>query len=77
MPNFSEKDFPKISIDQYKAYKPNDLKLIYKIKLDNQENYSQKRVITKILKLDQNNQYGFEMTKPMSTGCIKENEPSS
>ena len=36
-----------------------------------------KRVITKILKLDENNQYGFSMTKPMPTGCIKEKQPPS
>ena len=40
----------------FKAQKRDDLKLIYKIKLDNQENYCKKRVITKILKLDENNQ---------------------
>ena len=32
-----------------------------------------KRVITKILKSDENNQYGFGMTKPLPTGCIKQN----
>ena len=31
-----------------------------------------KRVITKILKLDENNQYGNGMTKPLPTGCIKD-----
>ena len=35
----------------FKAYKRDDLKLIHKIKLDNQENYSKKRVITKTLNL--------------------------
>ena len=30
-----------------------------------------KRVITKILKLDENNQHGYVMTKPLPTGCIK------
>ena len=36
-----------------------------------------KRVITKIVKFDGNNQYGSAMTKPMPTGCIKEyNSPS-
>ena len=25
-----------------------------------------------ILKLEKNSQYGYAMTKPMSTGCIKE-----
>ena len=33
-----------------------------------------KRVITKILKLDENNQYGNGMTKPLPTGCIKDND---
>ena len=75
MPNLTEKDFQKMNTDQsFKAYKRDDLKRIYKIKLDNQENYSKKRVITKILKFDENNQYGFGMTKPMPTGCIKEKE---
>ena len=40
MPNLTEKDFQKMNINQsFKAYKHNDLKLIYKIKLDNQKNY--------------------------------------
>ena len=30
-----------------------------------------KKIISKILKLDENNQYGFGMTKPLPTGCIK------
>ena len=77
MPNLTEKDFQKMNINQsFKAYKHNDLKLIYKIKLDNQKTIK-KRVITEILKLDKNNQYGFAMTKPMLTGCIKEKEPPS
>ena len=33
----------------------------------------EKRVITKILKLDGKNQYSFGMTKPFLTGCIKQN----
>ena len=78
MPNFTEKDFQKMNIDQsFKAYKRDNLKLIYKIKLDNQESYSKKGVITKILKFDEKNQYGFGMTKPMPTGWIKEKEPPS
>ena len=78
MANLTEKDFQKMNIDQsFKAYKRDDLKLIYKIKLDNQANYSKKRVITKILKLDENSQYGFAMIKPVLTGCIQEKEPPS
>ena len=72
MPNLTGKDFQKMNIDQsFKAYKRDDLKLIYKIKLDNQENYSKKRVITKILKLDENHQYAFSMTKPMRLVALK------
>ena len=75
MPNLTEKVYQKMNIDQsFKAYQHDDLNLICKIKLDNQENYSKKRVITKILKFDENNQYCFAMTKPMPTGCIKEKE---
>ena len=33
----------------------------------------EKRFITKILKLDGNNQYSFDMTKPFPTGCMKQN----
>ena len=36
-----------------------------------------KRVITKILKLDNNNQYGYSMTKLLPTGFIKENSDIS
>ena len=35
---------------------------------------SKKRVITKILKFDENNQYGIGMTKPLPTGCIKDSD---
>ena len=36
-----------------------------------------KRVITKILKLDENNQYGNEMTKPLPTHCIEDHKDIS
>ena len=36
-----------------------------------------KRVITKILKSGENNRYGFGMTKPLPTGCIKQNLDTS
>ena len=42
-----------------------DWKVIYNI------NNEHKRVISKILKLDENNQYGHAMTKPLPTGCIE------
>ena len=47
----------------------------YNLKLDEEEKYSTKRVISKILKLDENDQYGFSMTKPMPTGSIKKKVP--
>ena len=34
-------------------------------------------MISKILKLDVNNQYGNGMTKPLPTGCIKDDEDVS
>ena len=36
-----------------------------------------KRVVSKIFKLDENNQYGNGMTKPLPTGCIKDNSDIS
>ena len=52
-----------------------DYKVVYNLKLDNEK--VKKRVITKILKLDENNQYGHAMTKPMPTGCIKDDKDIS
>ena len=58
--------------ESFKAFKKDDLTICYKLKLDGEKNYSNWRVITKILTLDRNNQYGFSVSKPMSIGCIKE-----
>ena len=46
-------------------------KVIYNI------NGQDKRVISKIIKLDENNQYGHAMTKPLPTGTIKDNSDLS
>ena len=48
-----------------------DQKVIYNINGEN------KRVISKIIKLDENNQYGHAMTKPLPTGTIKDNSDIS
>ena len=48
-------------------------KICYNIRLNNEKEYSNKTVITKILKLYENNQDDFGMTKPLPTGCIKQN----
>ena len=49
-----------------------DVKGIYRAKLDNENAFHERRIITKILKLNKNIQYSYAMTKPMPTGCIKE-----
>ena len=75
MPNLIEKDFNKININQiFKVFKRHDLKLVCKVKFDDQKKHEKKRVVTKILKLDENNQYGYSMTKPLPSSCIKENK---
>ena len=48
-----------------------DYKIAQNLKIGNQK--VKKRVITKILKLDKNNQYSHGMTKSLLTGCIKDN----
>ena len=51
--------------------KDNKYKICFKLKLDNEKEYTT-NVIAKILKLYENNQYGYGMTKPLPTGCIKQ-----
>ena len=36
-----------------------------------------KRVITKILEMDENNQYNQAMTKPLPYGCIKKQKKNT
>ena len=56
-------------------YKNYDYMVTYNLNLNNEKrNY---RVISKILKLDENNQYGYAMTKPMPTGCIHSDPDTS
>ena len=78
MPNLRASDYEKINIyESFTAYKRDDLKVVYSLKLKNEKTFSKKRVISKIVKLDENNQYGYAMTRPMPTGCIKENNSPS
>ena len=66
-----------MNIDEsFKAYKNQDYKVGYYLKLDNDKCYTDYRVISKITKFDENNQYGFAMTKPMPIGAIKEKTAS-
>ena len=67
-----------MNLDQtFKAYKRDDLKVVYSLMLEGKKKPQKRRVITKILKLDENDQYGFTMTKPMPAGCIKEHPSPS
>ena len=78
MPNLRSSDYDKMTIDEsFKAFKRDDLKVVYSLKLDNEKKFSKRRIISKIVKLDENNQYGYAMTRPMPTGCIKENNSPS
>ena len=72
LPNHLQVDFNKMNINEsFKAFKKQDLKSAYKLKLDGENSYSDRRVISKSLKLDENNQYSHVMTRPLPTGCIK------
>ena len=55
--------------------KRDDLKIVYNLKIDNKQ--EKKRVVSKILKMDKNNQYGNAMTKPLPSGCIKKEKKCS
>ena len=76
-PNLTETDYKKMKIDESsKACKSDDLKVIQRIQLDNENAYHERRIISKILKLDENYQHGLAMTK-LPTGCVKEQLPPS
>ena len=59
LPNLVQKNSEE---DSQKDY---NYKVCYNIKLNDDKEYMKKRVITKILKLDENNQYGNGMIKPL------------
>ena len=49
MPNLTESDCRKLNIDEsFKTYKRDDPKLIYKIKVDNEDSFHDRHIITKI-----------------------------
>ena len=58
-------------------HKHYNYEICYNITLNTERECSTKRVITKMLKLDENNQYRYGMTKPVPTGCIKQNSDIS
>ena len=72
LPNLDDKT----NIENDPLNKDFNYEVVYKLKLDGKK-AEKKRFITKILKLDENNQYGHGMTKPLPTGCIKDDSYSS
>ena len=54
----------------------NNEKVLFDLDIDGKK--QAKRISSKILKMDENNQYGMAMTKPLPYSCIKKkgNEPS-
>ena len=70
IPNLPEK----IDLEKNPMNKDYNYKVVYNFKINKLNEKTKKRVITKILKLDKNNQYGHGMTKPLLTGCIKDND---
>ena len=71
LPNLTDK----IDLENNPLNKDTNYKIVYNLKINIEK--IKKRVITKILKLDENNQYGNGMTKPLPTGCIKDNDDIS
>ena len=85
MPNISRAEFDKMMTDEsFQAFKRQDFKAeymyiikYYRIKLDGEKTYTDKRVISKILKLDGNNQYGYATTKTPNYWLYEETGKSS
>ena len=72
LPNLEYKD----DLEKNPLNKDFKYKVVYYLKLDRKK-AQKKRVMTKILKLDENNQYGNGMTEPLPTGCIKDDNDLS
>ena len=64
---------PKFTNEKGEVETDFNFKVAFDLQLNNESSRQHKSVITKILKLDENNQYGHGMIKPLPTGCIKNN----
>ena len=71
LPNLKNKD----DLENNPMNKDYNYKIVYNLKMNNEK--VKKRVITKILKLDENNQYGNGMTKLLPTDCINDSDDIS
>ena len=54
-----------------KITKRKDLKFAYKLKNEKTNSYEDKRIVSKILKMEEKNQYRNPLTKPLLLGVIK------
>ena len=61
----------RVGFDTNIFIKDKEQKLVYKIRNKTTDEMEDKPVSTVILKMDENNQYGIAMTKPLAIGCIK------
>ena len=67
---------PSLDFENNQMSKDFDYKVAYNLKISKNKR-QKKRIISKILKLDENNQYGNGVTKPLPTGCIKDDSDIS
>ena len=67
--------FPNVENPDKDNWKDYSYKVSYNLKLDGEEKYSTERVISMILKLDENNQHGYAMTKPVPTSTSENKVP--
>ena len=67
---------PNLDFENNPMNKDFDYKVVYNLKLGKSKT-QKKRVISKILKLDENHQSGDGMTKPLPIGCIKDDSDIS
>ena len=70
-----KKEKKKLNQRLYDLFKQENLnscnKPIYSLRLDEEEQSKKRKVFSKIFKLDENNQYGFAMAKPLPIGVFK------
>ena len=70
-----KKERKKLMQELYDLWKNETLatchKPIYSLRLNGEESPKKRRVFSKIFKLDENNQYGFAMTKSLPIGIFK------
>ena len=78
MPNISRAAFDNMMIDEsFQIFERQDFKGGYKLTLDGEKIYTDKKVISKILQLDGNNQYGYATTKTPNYWLYEETGKSS